>query len=64
MEWQEDDNATMKLARDLAVAWVKYKMAFGESPHGTVTQLAAMLAFMPTSKSNEESAKERPDNAL
>jgi hypothetical protein len=31
----------------LAKAWAKYTAVFGEPPHGTVRQLAAMLEFMP-----------------
>ena len=34
-------------AISLAMAWQKYHQAFGEVPHGTTVQLAAMLEFMP-----------------
>jgi hypothetical protein len=31
----------------LAKAWAKYTAFYGEPPHGTVRQLAAMLVLMP-----------------
>jgi hypothetical protein len=33
------------LAIDLQRAWMKYRRLFGEDPHGTRTQLLAMLEF-------------------
>lgn len=34
-------------ADGLAAAWRKYVAAFGEPPHGTLSQLKALLEFMP-----------------
>jgi hypothetical protein len=35
------------LAENLAGAWAKYAAFFGEAPHGTPTQLEAMLELLP-----------------
>ena len=34
-------------AEQLAVAWAKYTSFYGQPPHGTVNQLAAMLVLIP-----------------
>lgn len=37
----------LDLARALHVAWHKYTGLLGEPPHGTLTQIRAMLELMP-----------------
>jgi hypothetical protein len=40
----------VRLAESLSKAWVKYREFFGEEPHGTVKQLAAMIELCPEVK--------------
>jgi hypothetical protein len=36
------------LANDLAAAWIRYRSLFGDVPHGTQKQMAALLELMPS----------------
>jgi hypothetical protein len=38
-------------AEQLCEAWEKYVRWFGEPPHGTLRQMAALLAFVPVEES-------------
>ncbi len=63
------DEATCKLCRKklglddlinrqavlLSEGWAKYKEAFGEVPHGTIRQMAALLTFAHLEKAVEDS---------
>lgn len=37
----------MSLSKSLSVAFIKYTQAFGQQPHGTQIQMAAMIELMP-----------------
>jgi hypothetical protein len=44
------DEGIVRMAGFLNEAWRKYQSLFGEAPHGTVNQLAAMLQLCPQAK--------------
>jgi len=39
-----------RIRRGLSVAWLRYRQLFGEVPHGTPSQLAALLDLVPETK--------------
>lgn len=41
------DDRLMDLAVSITYAWEMYTATFGQPPHGTVQQIAAMLELMP-----------------
>ena len=42
------DTAKDELASDIRHAWRRYTDLFGEPPHGTLPQIKALVALMPT----------------
>jgi hypothetical protein len=57
VEFKKPDQSTMEmLGLVLSAAWVRYSQFFGEQPHGTPRQMAAMLQLIPQD-SWDEAAK-------
>jgi hypothetical protein len=44
---QLTDEELSELADLIHIAWGKYRYTFGQDPHGTKKQIAAMLCFLP-----------------
>lgn len=47
MNAPKTSDATAALAKNLAAAWLRYVELFGEPPHGTEQQLAALIELIP-----------------
>lgn len=50
MKYKKCEKEFNPLAESLAVAWRKYTEFFGQIPHGTTQQFAAMIELMPNKR--------------